>query len=162
MAAAGHLCFSPLSHLLRNHWRNFAATFHMNSSQRIDISAQKRFGSVNKYGRTAAIFKIAICPLLNTLTISLSHLLRDHWSDFFETCLRWSPSGLVVYARKWFRSVDKCGRRQPSVIFTVIASPKSLEEFCRNLANEYLSMLRYVRSKTILVCQQIWPNGSHL
>ena len=27
---------------------------------------------------------------------SLSHLLQDHWSDIFETCLRCSPSSLVV------------------------------------------------------------------
>ena len=30
-------------------------------------------------------------------------LLRDHWSDFFETCPSCSPSGLVVHARIWFR-----------------------------------------------------------
>ena len=58
-------------------------------------------------------------------------------------------------ARKWFLSVDKCGRRQPSLIFTFIASlPKQLEEFCRNLAYEYLSMSRCVPPKMILVCQK--------
>ena len=84
MAAGNHIWFSPLSHLLRNHWRNFVETLHMNSSHCLDVSARKRFWSVNKYGWTAAIFKIANCPLLNTVTISLSHLLRDHWSDFFK------------------------------------------------------------------------------
>ena len=75
--------FSLLSHLW-NHWMNFAETFHVNSSQFLDMSARKRFQSINKCGRTAAIFKVAICPLLNTVTISLSHLIWDHWSDFFR------------------------------------------------------------------------------
>ena len=126
------------------------------------MSARKPFWSVTRYGWTVAIFKFANCPLLNTVTISLSQLPRDHWSDFFKTCLRCSASGLVVSARKWFRSVDKCGRRQLSLIFTVIASPlKPLEEFCRNLAYiyEFLSMSRCFRPKMILVCQQVWPNG---
>ena len=52
-----------------------------------------------------------------------------------------------------FRSVDKCGRPQLSLIFTHIASPpKQVEEFCRNLAHEFLSMSRYVRPKMISVC----------
>ena len=41
---------------------------------------------------------------------------------FFETCLGCSPSGAVVHARKWFRSVDKYGCRRPYLILTVIAS----------------------------------------
>ena len=94
---------------------------------------------------------------------SLSHLFRDHWSDFFETCPNCSPSGLVVSARIWFRSVDKYGRRRPSLIFTVIASPpKPQEEFCRNLAYEFPSMSRCVRPKTIPVRQRLWQNGGHL
>ena len=64
---------------------------------------------------------------------------------FFETCPRCSPRSLVVSARKW----------QPSLIFTFIASPsKPLEEFCRNLTYEFLSMSRCVRPKMILVCQK--------
>ena len=98
MDGSGRLWFSPLSHLLWNHWRNFAETLHMNSSQRLDVSAPKRFSSVDKYGRTVAIFRITICPLLNTETISLSLLLRDHWSDCFKSCPRYSPSGLVLHA----------------------------------------------------------------
>ena len=87
------------------------------------------------------IAKPSIRPPVNLF--SLSHLLRDNWSDVFDICLRCSPSGLVVTARKWFRSVDRCGRRRPSLIFTVIAShPKPMEEFCRNLAYEFLSMSR--------------------
>ena len=70
-----HLWFSPLLHLLQNQWRNFVETLHMNSSQCLDVSAWKLFWSVNKYGRRTAIFKIVNCPLLNTVTISLSHLL---------------------------------------------------------------------------------------
>ena len=101
-------------------------------SQCLDVPARQWFWCVNKYGRTAAIFKIVNCPLLNTVTISLSQLLPDHWSDCFETCLSCSSSGLVVSARKRFRSIDKYSHRQPSLIFTVIASPlKPLEEFCR-------------------------------
>ena len=72
-----------LSHLLRDHWsdirnfpemfrRNFVETLHMNSSQCLDVAAWKRFWSVDEHGRTAAIFKIANCPLLNTVTIPLS------------------------------------------------------------------------------------------
>ena len=134
-----------------------------NSSQCLDVSTRKQFQSVNKYGRKASIFKIAICPLLNTVAISLSHLHRDHWSDVFDPCPRYSTICLGLYARKWFRSVHKYGRRQPTLIFTVIASPlKSLEEFCRNLVCEFLSMPRCVHPKMILVRRQMWPNGSHL
>ena len=37
------------------------------------------------------------CPSVRTSVnnLSLSHLLRDHWSDCFETCLGCSPDGLV-------------------------------------------------------------------
>ena len=135
----------------------------MNFSQCVDVSAQKRFRSVNKYGRTAAIFKIANSPFLNIVTISLSHLPRDHWSDIFEICLTCSIYGLDVSARKWFRSIDKYGRRQPFLIFTVIPyPPKPLEEFCQNFAFELLSISRCVCPKMILVCQQIRPKGNHL
>ena len=34
--------------------------------------------AVNIYGRTAAIYKIVNCPLLNIVTILLSYLLRDY------------------------------------------------------------------------------------
>ena len=66
-----------------------------------------------------------------------------------------SPRRLDVSARKWFWSVDKCSRRQPSLIFSFIACPpKPLEDFCLNLAYEFLSMSRCVRPKRILVCQK--------
>ena len=87
----------------------------------------------------------------STLTTSLSHLLRGHWSDFFKTFPRCSPNGLVVHARKWFWSVDTYGRWQSSLIFTVVASPKPLDEFFRNLAYEFLSVSKYVCLKMILV-----------
>ena len=107
---------------------------------------------------------VSIRPSVNFF--SLSHLLQDHWLDLFETCPSCSPSGLVVHVRKWFRSVDKYGCWRPTLIFTVIASPpKPLEEFCRNLAYEFLSVSRCVRPKRILVRQQaaiykinIWPS----
>ena len=104
----------------------------------------------------------SINPSINFF--SLSHLPWDHWSDFFETCLRCSPSDLVVSARKWFGSSnDKYSHRQLSLIFTIITSrPKPLEEFCRNLAYEFLSVPRCVGWKTILVHQQMWLKGSHL
>ena len=162
MATGSRLWFSPLSHFLQNPWRIFVKTLHLNSSQCLDVSTKKRFRSFSKYGRMAAIFKITYCPLLNTVTISLSHRLLDHWSDFFKTCPRCSPSSLVVQPQKWFPSVDKYGHWQSSLIFTVIAfPPKPLEKFCRNLAYEVLSMSTCVCLKMILVHQQIWPNGGH-
>ena len=63
--------------------------------------------------------------------------------SFFRICLRCSPNSLVGTARKWLRSFDKYGNRQPSLIFTVIASPpKQLEKLCRNFAYEFLSMCK--------------------
>ena len=44
----------------RNHWKNFVETLHTNSSVCLDVSAWKWFWSANKYGRTAAIFKLLI------------------------------------------------------------------------------------------------------
>ena len=58
-------------HCLSFCFEEFCRNLQMHSSQCL----------VNKYGRTAAIFKIVNCPLLNTVTISLSHLRRDHLSD---------------------------------------------------------------------------------
>ena len=48
VAAGSHLWFSPLSHLLRNNWRSFVETLHMNSSQCLHVSARKWFRSVKK------------------------------------------------------------------------------------------------------------------
>ena len=65
----------------------------------------------------------------------LSHLLRDHWSDFFETCTSCSPSGLVKSAWIWFWSVNKCGRHPAIFDYHGYPSPpKPLEEFLRNFA----------------------------
>ena len=122
MAAGSHLWFSQLSHFLRNHWRNLVEILHMNSSQWLDMA-------------TRPSLKSLIALNTNNLVIaSLRPLV-----GFFETCLRYSTSGLVVFSQKRFRSVDKYGHRQPSFIFTVIASPrKPLEQFCQNLAYEFL------------------------
>ena len=81
--------------------------------------------------------------------------ISSETTGFFETCLRRFPRSLVVSIQKWFDPVDKFGRRQPSLIFTFIASPpEQLEEFCQNLAYEFFSMSRCVRPKMILVCQK--------
>ena len=51
------------------------------------------------------------------------------------TCQTLPKLVLLVFARKWYRSVDKFGRRQLSLIFPVIAiPPKLLKEFSRNIA----------------------------
>ena len=141
----------------------FCQNLALYSSQCLHMSARKDSGPSTNMAEQQPSLKSPNCPLLNTVTISLSHRLRDHWSDFFETCLTCSPSSLVVHAQKWFWSVDKYGHRQPSLIFTVITSPrKPVEEFCRNLAYEFLTMSRCVCLKMILVRQQIWSNSGHL
>ena len=53
-AAVGHLGFLPLSHLLRNQWRNFVEMLHMDSSEPLDVSPRKRF--------EAATLEIVISP----------------------------------------------------------------------------------------------------
>ena len=154
--------FFLLLHLLRDHWSDYfeleefrwnLAYEFLSVSRCVHMKTipWKQFLSVNKYDQTAAIFKITICPLLHLVTASPLRPL-----DFFKACPRCSPSGLVVHAR----SVDQYGHQQSSLFFTHITS--TLEELCRNLAYEFLSMPRCVRLKTILVCQNIWPNGSHL
>ena len=85
--------------------------------------------SVNKYGRKAPIFKIVNGPFLNTVTITLSHLLQDYWSEFFKTCLRCLTSCLVfkfLSTRKWLQSVDKYGHRQTSLINLFVAFSSDL------------------------------------
>ena len=49
----------------------------------------------------------------------LSQLLHYHWMDIFETWSEYSPQCLLVQVPKTFRSVDKPGRRRPSLIFLV-------------------------------------------
>ena len=66
------------------------------------------------YAKTCATTKISIVAGYHVVLATLL---------FLNTCLRSSPSGLVVSAQKCFRSVDKYGHRQPSLIFTDIASP---------------------------------------
>ena len=92
---------------LLNHWWNLVEALHVNCSQCLEMPARNCVWSINKCGQMAAIFKIWNFPLLNTVTISSSHLLLDHWLDFFKTCLRCSTGGLFVSIRKWFQSNDK-------------------------------------------------------
>ena len=116
-----------LSHLLRNHPRIFVETLHMNPSQCLDVSARKWFWSVKKY------LKSWTCPLVNTVTSSLSHLLRDHWPDFLK--LVWDVQ--LVYS--CVRPKMVLVRRQISPAaaifdFTVIVSfPKPLRNFIETL-----------------------------
>ena len=123
MAAIGHLGILLLSHLLCNQLRNFVEILHMDSSQPHALSPGKRFRSIVQYGQTSAIFDFAYFPLLNTVMISLLHLLLDYKLKLFETCLGCSSGGLVVHLRFWFRCVIKYGRHRPSCNFVVIISP---------------------------------------
>ena len=67
--------------------------------------------------------EVGISPLLNTVTILLSHLLLDHWSDFFKIFLGCFPGCLVMYAQIWYWSIYKYGCHWPSLIFLLIISP---------------------------------------
>ena len=101
--------------------------------------------------------KISIFSVLSAVRklFSRYRISSETTGRIFRNLSEMFPRSLFVSARKWFRSVDKCGRWQPSLIFTFIASPsKPLEEFCRNLAYEFLSMSRCVRLKMISVCQK--------
>ena len=110
--------------------------------RQIDVNLHVTFKFLALVDHLASI----VCPSVNFFSLSL--LLQDHWLNVFQNLLRYSPSGLVLSARKWLRYVDKCGCRQPS-IFTVISSP--LKEFSQNHAHEFLSMSRCVPPKTIPV-----------
>ena len=141
------------------------------------VHARKWFLSVDNYGgrQPALIFTVIASPPKpqSNFVESLSRprcvfpktiLVRPRQLvGFFKNFPEMFPYGLVVHARKWFRSVDKYGGRQPALILTDKASPpKPLEEFCRNLSYERLSTSRCVCPKMILVRQQIWPNSGHL
>ena len=119
------------------------------------VTSRIRFcGKISIFSVLSAVHP-SVRPFVRNRFFSLSHLLRDHWSDIFKFCLRCFPRSLVVSFRKWFGPVDKFGRRQPSLIFTFIATaPKELEKFCRSLAYEFLSMSGCVRPKMISVCQK--------
>ena len=71
---------------------NFVETLHINSFQCIDVSARKWFRFVKN--------KVVNCSLLNTVTISLSHLLRDHWSDFLNLSKMFSLLSSCVCLKK--------------------------------------------------------------
>ena len=74
-------------------------------------------------GNSPASVQLSVCK-----HFLLSHLLQDHWSDLFWNLVRISPSvfSCASIKKKEFRSVDKHGRRRPSLIFLVIASPQKL------------------------------------
>ena len=42
------------------------------------------------------------CVLTSVNSFSLLHLLRDNWSDFFDTCLGCSPCGLDMHPHSKF------------------------------------------------------------
>ena len=56
---------------------------HMDSYQPPDVS----LGTKISAGRPSFFPDFLTSHLLNTITISLLHLLQDYWSDFFENCL---------------------------------------------------------------------------
>ena len=112
-----------LLHLLPDPWSDVFETCLRCSIGGLVVLAQKWSRSVDKYGRPKMVLlnqhiwpngghliKISNCFKQNAVTILLLHLLPGHWSDVFETCPRCSTGGLVVMARKWFQSVNKCGR----------------------------------------------------
>ena len=134
----------------------FFETLHLISSQCVDVSIQKKFWSVSKYGRKATIFKLVNCLSHNTVTISLSHPSETTSRIFFfKTYLRCSTSGLVVSARKWFWCVNKYGRRQPSLINLFNAfSSDLLVPYCQEFNNTILLMNNnYSNHETNMVIQ---------
>ena len=63
---------------------------------------------------------------------------------------------LAFNERKWFRSVDKYGRRQPSLIITAIASfPTLLDKLDQNLAYRFLSTSKCVRPKLNVTTEDV-------
>ena len=95
MAAVGHLGLFSLSHFLRNHG-GIVSKFCL----RIPLPTIPRYVSLKSILIHRLIWppdghlRNWTSPLLNTLTISCSDLLRDHWSDFLKICLWCSPSDL--------------------------------------------------------------------
>ena len=124
----------------------------------ISFTCFKTYNAVTsgiRFAFLCAIRRPSVCPFVRKFFSRYRISFETTGQIFFDTCLRCSPTSLVMSARKWFQSVDKCGRRQPSLIFTfIVSSPKPLEEFCRNLAYGFLSMSRCVRPKMISVCQK--------
>ena len=91
------------------------------------------------------------CPSVNiTCASPLEPLIGCFWN-----LVRMFPSE--------FRSVNKHGRRRPSLIFLVIASPqKLLHSFKWNMPIVYASTPSCASTEKIPVRRQIWPFGSRL
>ena len=124
VAAVSHLWFFLLLHLLRNYLTDSNETCLLCSPQCLIVQVQKKFRSVDKFGRLVPGSDLEWNVPLTGL---LSHLLQDHWSDSFGSWSECSPQCLVVQVRKQkIRPVEKHSRRQPSLIFLVIASPQKL------------------------------------
>ena len=150
MPGVDHLWFFLLSHLLRNYLTDSNETCLLCSPQCLVVQVQKRilvrrqiwsFGSrlgLSGFSHWQACYRIS--------SKTTGRMFFKSWSE----C---SPQCLVVQVPKKIRSVEKHGRRQPSLIFLVIASPqKLLGGFEWNLP---------VRLASVSSCASTKPN-SHL
>ena len=99
---------------------------------------------------------LSIRPSVNIF--SLSHLLRNYWSDVFRTL-----SGIFPWWSSCERfSVDKYGRCRSSCIFPIIASPpQPVGIFRQNCAYGFLSSPRCISLKMSVVRRLIWLNDDH-
>ena len=92
--------------------------------QNFELSAPAQGLCLDFFSSTTAAFNISS---------AFRWAIQDQWSSGFKLALGCSTSDLVVSARKWFRSVDKYGRRQPSLINIFIAfSSDLLELYCQD------------------------------
>ena len=82
-----------LSNLLRHHWLDF---FFKSTCLGWSSCASPNLGPGHQLIVRFIVLEVMTPPLLNTATILFSHLLRDQWSNFYETCLGSFPNGLVV------------------------------------------------------------------
>ena len=130
----------------------------------------------------AAVPEIATFPLLDTVTISLSHLLWDHWSNIFATCLGCSPGGLVMHAQFFpirqqiwppsaildfsryrissITSEGSWGRVVTNVVRT--CDPTPLHTCIKILHNDFSQPQDVIATKVIPVGRLIWPPDGNL
>ena len=92
-----------VSHLLRNYLTDSNETCLLYSPQCLVVQVQKKLRSVDKLGRLIPGSDLVKCPIDSLL----SHLLQDHWSDFFRSCSECSFQCLAVQVPKQNRSVEK-------------------------------------------------------
>ena len=82
-----------LSLLLKDHWFYFFSKLVRNVPL-VVLLCMPEFGFGPSTNMVAIELEIGSSPLLNTVTISLLHLLLEHWSEFFlnlsETFPWWS------------------------------------------------------------------------